>query len=583
MSPADVQASGASADVAALLERLVAQFASPYDFLRELVQNAMDAGSDRVEVTLESHPVAGGSDDELIFELTVADTGRGMDETTVDNELTRLFSSGKAEDRTMAGGFGIGFVSVFAWEPEAVLLQTGRAGESIELLFGADRSFEKSVVDQPVEGTTVVMFRRGRAAERDAVSDAVRDSLWRWCRYCPLEITFEDIDTGEPPELIEDRPDPPEGALAAQDDRGDSRLQVAFGVPAHAVLMRRGLILAEGSPRQILPDVAERLGRTVEHLRVWADSPLLRTTLARDKVVDDDGRVEIGRRVAALVEALRADLFRRLETLVAETEIWGADAHGRYGMLHGHLLLECVTADGDYIDELRRRRILRAVGTQTAGGTTLAAEARGWSLKALARQLDGRPMLVSAPADAEAHAGLLAAVAAFALPVFVGSVHEDGTWLAELAQAGGLALCAMEDAVSRVEPFEDEAAALCGLVGQLLHRGGIGAVRPRLGRLIDVHDVDPPLFGVEPRLASGVKNPVPVALHGGPVIPLSACRNATAWLNRDHLLVQASMKSFSSSPLVAATTLAMAILGRLGPGAPSPADVARAADDLEDL
>ena len=66
------------------------------------------------------------------------------------------------------------------------------------------------------------------------------------------------------------------------------------------------------------------------------------------------------------------------------------------------------------------------------------------------------------------------------------------------------------------------------------------------------------------------------------MIPLSACRNATAWLNRDHLLVQASMKSFSSSPLVAATTLAMAILGRLGPGAPSPADVARAADDLED-
>ena len=40
-------------EVQALLERLVAQFASPYDFLRELVQNSMDAGSDRVEVILD--------------------------------------------------------------------------------------------------------------------------------------------------------------------------------------------------------------------------------------------------------------------------------------------------------------------------------------------------------------------------------------------------------------------------------------------------------------------------------------------------------------------------------------------------
>lgn len=574
----------ASADVSALLERLVAQFASPYDFLRELVQNAMDAGSDRVEVTLESHPVEGGSDDELVFELTVADTGRGMDETTVDNELTRLFSTGKAEDRTMAGGFGIGFVSVFAWEPEAVLLQTGRAGESIELLFGADRTFEKHVVDTPVEGTTIILYRRGRAAERDAVSDAIRDALWRWCRYCPLEITFEDFDTGEPPELIEDRPDPPEGALVATDERGDSRLQVAFGVPAHAVLMRRGLILAEGSPRQILPDVAERLGRTVEHLRVWADSPLLRTTMARDKVVDDDGRVEIGRRIATVVEALRADLFRRLETLVGETEVWTTPAHGQYGMLHGHLLLECVTADGDYIDELRRRRILRAVGERVEGGSTTEASIRGWSLKALARKLDGRPMLVDAPETAELRVGLMQALASYDLPVLAGSVSEDGNWIEELAEAGGLSVRAVEDAVSRVEPLEAEAVALCGLVGQLLHRGGIGAIRPKLGRLIDVHDVDPPLFGVEPRPRQelGKAPAVPVALHGGPMIPMSASRNTNAWLNRDHLLVQAAMKSFAASPLVAATTLAMAILGRLGPGAPSPADVARVADELED-
>ena len=66
---------GAS-DVDAVLTRLVSQFASPYDFLRELAQNSMDAGSDRVEVTLEMHPLRGG---EAVFELSVLDTGVGMD------------------------------------------------------------------------------------------------------------------------------------------------------------------------------------------------------------------------------------------------------------------------------------------------------------------------------------------------------------------------------------------------------------------------------------------------------------------------------------------------------------------------
>src|SRR5690242_4877581 len=150
-----------AAEVDALLERLVAQFESPYDFLRELVQNAMDAGSDRVEVKLESHPLPGADADATVYELTVIDAGAGMDEAIIEQELTRLFASSKSGDRTMAGGFGIGFVSVFAWEPEAVLVHTGRGGESWELVFHADRSFEKVAVEQPIEGTTIVLFRRG--------------------------------------------------------------------------------------------------------------------------------------------------------------------------------------------------------------------------------------------------------------------------------------------------------------------------------------------------------------------------------------------------------------------------------------
>jgi DNA topoisomerase VI subunit B len=96
----------AVSEVDALLERLVAQFAGPYDFLRELVQNALDAGSDRAEVVLETHTEVGGEADEVVYELRVSDAGRGMDEAVIDGGLTRLFASTKADDRTMAGGYG---------------------------------------------------------------------------------------------------------------------------------------------------------------------------------------------------------------------------------------------------------------------------------------------------------------------------------------------------------------------------------------------------------------------------------------------------------------------------------------------
>ena len=145
-------------EVDALLERLVSQFAGPYDFLRELVQNSLDAGSDRAEVILETHEQVGGEADEVVYELRVSDAGCGMDEATIDGGLTRLFASSKTDDRTMAGGYGVGFVSVFAWTPEAVLVHTGRAGESWELVFHPDRRFDKVALDEPVEGMMVMLL-----------------------------------------------------------------------------------------------------------------------------------------------------------------------------------------------------------------------------------------------------------------------------------------------------------------------------------------------------------------------------------------------------------------------------------------
>jgi hypothetical protein len=444
-------------------------------------------------------------------------------------------------------------------------LQTGRAGEAWELAFRADRSFDKYRLDQPVEGTTVILFRRGRAGEREAVAEAVRDALWRWCRYCPLEITFEDLERGEQPELIQDSPEPPEDALSRQHVQGDSHVRVTFGVPATAVLLRRGLILAEGTPRQLLPDIADTLGRSSHHLRVWADSPLLRTTLARDKVVDDEGRKKIERRVLSLRDELARDLLQRLEELAGETGAWTPDRHRRYGSYHAHVGLESIDEAGKPSDALVRRPLLRAARSE-----------RAWSLLSVDEWLRGRPLLVSAADfEAEEERALVDAAVAARVPVLAADLDDDRLWLDELVRPRKLTLLPVRDGLSRVEPRAQEAVGLCGLVEKLLQGAGLKRVRVRLGRFVDVDAVDPPVFGVE---VGSEQNPL--ASFGGPSIPAAICREATLWLNRDQVLVQATMRSFTAAPLVAGMSLGLAMLGRMGADAPDPSALAEVAEDL---
>jgi len=548
-----------SEGVDAVLERLIAQFASPYDFLRELVQNAMDAGSDRVEVWLDAHPDAG---DDVVFELVISDTGEGMDEAIIDADLTRLFSSSKADDRTMAGGFGVGFVSVFAWEPEVVVLQTGRAGEAWELVFRADRSFEKAAVAEPVEGTTIHLFRRGLAAERDAISEAVRDSLWRWARFCRLEVSFEDLVSGEPPELIQDSPaEQMKGGaeeLAAAEERGETTVRVAFGAPSEAVLLRHGLVLAEGTPEQQLPELAPRLGRSTEHLRVWADSPLLRTTLARDKVVADEGRAAIGERIVAQLHRLRGDLLDRLESLAASAGKWDARRHASYASLHAHLSLE----REHIVAELPSRRVLRALG-----------HARACSLQELGERV---PSGVVPVADPEEEGGGLLDLACKAdIPVLAAQLPDDRSWLLPLLAEAGMSLCGLADGLGRVVPVGGELSELSELLQRILAGSGLRRTKVRIGRFLDAGAAGLPLLGMEL-----IEHDGDVLVVKAGVFPVEEVRGKTLWVCRDHPLVLAAARTGEASPWLSATAVALAVVGRLEGETPAPDELARMVDEV---
>lgn len=184
------------------LANLVNQFARPLDFLRELAQNSIDAGSPRIDVTLAFDPPKPGAA-EGVLRIGVDDYGEGMDEQIIDNQLTRLFSSTKEDDLTKIGKFGIGFTSIFAIKPEAVLLRTGRHGEHWELLFHADRSFDKVRITEPVDGTRITLFKR--IAERD-VPQFIEDSrfiLSYWCEHSDTPIAFHDNTRGEVTAAVE--------------------------------------------------------------------------------------------------------------------------------------------------------------------------------------------------------------------------------------------------------------------------------------------------------------------------------------------------------------------------------------------
>ncbi|MEZ4382279.1 MAG: ATP-binding protein [Nannocystaceae bacterium] len=278
------------------LDALVGQFADPWSFLRELIQNAIDAGSLEIDVFLDHDPAQG------MTTIEVVDNGEGMDREIIDARLTRLFSSAKDGDYTKIGRFGIGFVSVFAIEPELVCVDTARAGEHWRVLFKKDRSFERILLHHPGEGTTVRAFLRQDAGAFAASRERAREVVRYWCRHAHVEIRVDGERISEPLSL-ESR------CVARHEEEGTAVIVGLWPEPAAPRgYYHGGLTLFE--------EVGD--GGVLPHLAFKIDSRFLEHTLTRDNVLRDDNfqkAMAIVERVAAgpLMDAL----FDRLEALAA--------------------------------------------------------------------------------------------------------------------------------------------------------------------------------------------------------------------------------------------------------------------------
>ena len=108
-----------------LISLLANMYARPaFSSLREVLQNAKDSGTDRIDVRLPT---------ELSPELEVRDFGRGMNEEDMRLLLKRVGASSKRGDVAMAGQLGIGSISPMSIA-DAMTIRSYKNGEMTTLV-----------------------------------------------------------------------------------------------------------------------------------------------------------------------------------------------------------------------------------------------------------------------------------------------------------------------------------------------------------------------------------------------------------------------------------------------------------------
>ena len=298
---------------------MVRQFADPHAFVRELVQNSIDAGATTIVVRVER---AGGS-----VTTTVQDDGAGMDRTIIEGPLLTLFNSSKEGDSSKIGKYGVGFVSVFAVDPEVVEIDTWRGGECHRVRLFRDHRYElERLAPREGSGTSVSLHQTMEAARFEEHRARIEGALLRWCRYAAVPIELQVVNPDRREASGARRIDGAFGVPApifVEMHRGGEHIVVgpstgterfsatppapddpAWGKPTFGGFYNRGLTLFE-TTEPMLPGL--------EGVRFRVDSPHLRHTLSRDNVLRDRAFHRIVSQVRDLVRgSLRRELASRL-------------------------------------------------------------------------------------------------------------------------------------------------------------------------------------------------------------------------------------------------------------------------------
>ena len=268
-----------------VFKNLVDQFSDPFTCLRELVQNAMDAGTEQIEVKTRYLSDPGG------VCLEIRDFGEGMNRDIIDGKLTRLFSSDKENDLTKIGKFGIGFVSVFSLKPELVTVDTGRDGEFWRIAFDGGTDYQLFELHDPLEGTSVKIYKLLNYEDLEEFDERCAQTISRWCRHSHIDISFNGETINRPMEVNSDC------RIQISDPLGLFDVGLSNANPSDYGFYNTGLTLTEGESEEHPGVTFKILSNHLEH------------TLTRDAVIVDENYHKVMARLKQIVEE---DLFQKV-------------------------------------------------------------------------------------------------------------------------------------------------------------------------------------------------------------------------------------------------------------------------------
>lgn len=277
------------------LENLIEQFSDIYCFYRELVQNSLDAGSSRVDISLEYKHAEKGKKKGVMI-IHVDDYGEGMNRDIIDNQLTRLFSSSKEDDFSKIGKFGIGFVSVFAMKPDAVVIDTSRDGENWRIIFNKSKEFERLVRDYPVDGTKIQIIKSCTKKYYGNFYKKSMEAVYKWCRHSDSEIYFGEERVNQPFDVESDL------KVHIKENAGELVAGFSSEKKPFFGFYNKGLTLVEGN-KEYFPNVTFKV-----------KSKYLEHTLTRDNIREEENYHKVMEMLKYAAEVkLPEILFRTLK------------------------------------------------------------------------------------------------------------------------------------------------------------------------------------------------------------------------------------------------------------------------------
>jgi molecular chaperone HtpG len=309
-----------------IVGEVIAQFADPLAFYRELVQNSIDAGTPTVEIAIEHDDGAG------VVRVSVRDRGSGMTRDILENQLLVLFRSTKERDDSKIGKFGIGFASVLSPNPDVVVVHSARDGRRLTLHLDRDLTYQLFDAGPATQSGTTVELDIPMRAEQ--VGELVRNSitaLERWCRHAsvPIEFTAR-VPGAEPVAMRIDRPLGLDGALVeAHGTTDDGKLVAVVGVTATADpytgFFNHGLMLHE-TVEPLLGCVSvkvqdSRLGHTLSRDNVRRDAHFTRALAFARSLVERELPAVAGTALRSASDAGDATRWWQLVVALDEAKV----------------------------------------------------------------------------------------------------------------------------------------------------------------------------------------------------------------------------------------------------------------------